>query len=134
VIQQQQQQQQHQHQHQPQQSQQRLSSGTATAVNNTNRQSNNLVEKIKMAFSNEKRHKIKQRTHSSGSNSSDEDIIERSETFFDIPCSTSSSSPPSSPRSTALQPILSRQSTHYNPLNGILEEASQNAIEEGSRG
>lgn len=87
-----------------------------------------------MAFSNEKRHKSKQRTQSNGSNSSDEDIIERSETFFDVPCSaSSSSSPPSSPRSTALQPILSRQSTHYNPLNGILEEASQSPIEGGSR-
>ncbi|CAO0796048.1 unnamed protein product [Mucor circinelloides] len=131
VIQQQQQQQQ---QHQSQPAHQRLSSGTAIAANNTNRQSSNLVEKIKMAFSNDKRHKSKQRTHSSGSASSDDDIMERSETFYDMPCSTSSSSsPPSSPRSTALQPILSRQSTHYNPLNGILEEAPQSVIEGGSR-
>ncbi|KAL7309342.1 hypothetical protein PS15m_011441 [Mucor circinelloides] len=127
----QQQQQQH---HQSQPAHQRLSSGTAIAANNTNRQSSNLVEKIKMAFSNDKKHKSKQRTHSSGSASSDDDIMERSETFYDMPCSTSSSSsPPSSPRSTALQPILSRQSTHYNPLNGILEEAPQSVIEGGSR-
>ncbi|KAL0145908.1 hypothetical protein V8B55DRAFT_1466371 [Mucor lusitanicus] len=127
IQQQQQQQQQHQAAHH------RSGSGTATAATNTNRQSNNLVEKIKMAFSNDKRHKSKQRTHSSGSASSDDDIMERSETFYDMPCPTSSSSsPPSSPRSTALQPILSRQSTHYNPLNGILEEASQSAIEGGS--
>ncbi|CAO3633288.1 unnamed protein product [Mucor fragilis] len=133
VIQQQiQQQQQQQQQQQHQSAHQRSTSGTATAANNTNRQSNNLVEKIKMAFSNDKRHKSKQRTHSSGSASSDDDIMERSETFYDMPCPTSSSSsPPSSPRSTALQPILSRQSTHYNPLNGILEEGSQSVIEGG---
>lgn len=65
----------------------------------------NLVEKIKMAFSNDnKRYNlvagklIKKRT-----TSEDEDIDQ----YFD--------SPPI---------ILSRQSTHYNPLNGILEEST----------
>lgn len=53
--------------------------------------SNNLVDKIKMAFSNDKKKR-------------NEDIIEQQ--LYE-----SSSSP------------LSRQSTHYNPLNDILEES-----------
>lgn len=86
-------------------------------VNNTasSRNSNNLVEKIKMAFSNEKRKSSKRRTHSNSDTSSDEDLPE---TFFDLPCS---SSPPSSPRNH-LQPILSRQSTQHNALAEIVEE------------
>lgn len=62
-----------------------------------NRQTN-LVEKIKMAFSNDKR--IKRQSTSDSETSS-------------------------------LQPVLSRQSTHYNALNGILEESS--TISDSSR-
>jgi hypothetical protein len=62
-----------------------------------------------MAFSsNHERSRLKKRNNSSsGSSSSDEET-----------------SPPSSPHTTALQPILSRQSTQYNPLDGILEEVA----------
>jgi hypothetical protein len=75
----------------------------------------NLVEKIKMAFSsNHDRSRLKKRTTTSGSSSSSSDEE-----------NSLASSPPSSPRTTtALQPILSRQSTHYNPLDGILEEVA----------
>lgn len=68
-----------------------------------------------MAFSsNHERSRLKKRNNNmsgSSGNSSDEDT-------------SLASSPPSSPRTAALQPILSRQSTQYNPLDGILEEVT----------
>lgn len=88
----------------------------------SSRNSNNLVEKIKMAFSNERRKSAsKKRMNSNSDTSSDEDLVEN---FFDMPCS-STSSPPSSPRNNTgltLQPILSRKSTQYNSLAEIIEE------------
>ncbi|KAI8066187.1 hypothetical protein BDF21DRAFT_427285 [Thamnidium elegans] len=79
-------------------------------TNTTSR--HNLVEKIKMAFSNEKRKS--RRSHNSQSDtSSDEETSD-----FDV-------SRASAPHH--LQPILSRQSTQYNPLAEIIEEPSSNS-------
>lgn len=80
-------------------------------INTTSR--HNLVEKIKMAFSNEKRKS--RRSHSQSDTSSDEETSD-----FDT---TRASSAPHH----HLQPILSRQSTQYNPLAEIIEEPGSNS-------
>ncbi|CEG73672.1 hypothetical protein RMATCC62417_09006 [Rhizopus microsporus] len=82
---------------------------------------NNLVEKIKMAFSNDKRRSIaKKRMNSTGTTNScsSSDEMERSETYFDLSTPTSIQH---------LNHTLSRQSTHHNNLSGIVEELASNA-------
>lgn len=84
-------------------------------TNTTSR--HNLVEKIKMAFSNEKRKS--RRSHSqSDTSSSDEETSD----FDGGPLSSRASSTPHH-----LQPILSRQSTQYNSLAEIIEEPGSNS-------
>ncbi|KAI9477953.1 MAG: hypothetical protein EXX96DRAFT_232402 [Benjaminiella poitrasii] len=77
----------------------------------------NFVEKIKTVFSNSS-HGEKQRANQAKSSNrkSSEENDERS-VLLDTMASSSSRA------GTALQPILSRQSTYYNSLNGILEES-----------
>lgn len=75
----------------------------------------NFVEKIKMAFLNERRKSTfsKKRMNSNGTSSSSSDELDRSDTFFDL-----SNHP--------LTHTLSRQSTHNNNLAGIAEEITSN--------
>ncbi|KAG1456255.1 hypothetical protein G6F56_006873 [Rhizopus delemar] len=86
---------------------------TSTSADQKQRASKYIVEKIKLAFSNDKRKSLsKRRMNSSGTSSSDE--MERSDTYFDLSSSAH------------LTNTLSRQSTHYNNLNGIVEEIASN--------
>ncbi|KAI7899132.1 uncharacterized protein BX663DRAFT_518773 [Cokeromyces recurvatus] len=97
-----------------------------TRIPSTSKQSHttnhNFVEKIKTVFSSEK-----QRAHKSfmiKKNHAPEDTkVEGTHPpLLSDTLSTPSSYSSSSSRPTALQPVLSRQSTYYNSLNGILEE------------
>jgi hypothetical protein len=88
-----------------------------------NNNSNNLVEKIKLAFSPERRKSTLHKKHNR-----DEDVrLDRSETVFDMPSTSNSSSPPSSPRvrhSLTLTQTQSRQSIQNAHLNEIIEEGT----------
>ncbi|KAG1468591.1 hypothetical protein G6F56_003746 [Rhizopus delemar] len=96
----------------------RISSNTSTSTvqrQKASKYNSNLVEKIRMAFSNEKRKSTfgKRRANSgrtSGSNSGDE--MDRSETYFNVPSQAN------------LSHTLSRQSTH-NHTNGIVSHTSR---------